>query len=108
MNRAFTLTLVAVLLLLGWSRDVVAVVQSPQQPAANAERERRDQPVTADDLRILQKADELLSGESVWNRQDDRDCDDDEKTVKRSLFCALQRACFDVLGDYDHRRVALQ
>ena len=29
-------------------------------------------------------------------------------TGRRSLFCALQKACIDVLGVYDHRRVALQ
>ena len=70
--------------------------------------EQRDQPATNDDLRILQKAEELLKDESVWNRMDDRECDDDEATGKRSLFCALQKACLDVLGAYDHRRVALQ
>jgi hypothetical protein len=26
----------------------------------------------------------------------------------RSLFCALQKACIEVLGAYEHRRVALQ
>jgi predicted enzyme related to lactoylglutathione lyase len=88
--------------------DVAAAVQSPQLTATNEERERRDQPVTADDVRILQKADELLGTEAVWNRQDDRECADDEKTGKRSLFCALHKASVDVLGDYDHRRVALQ
>ena len=31
-----------------------------------------------------------------------------EATGKRSLFCALQKACIDVLGAYDHRRAALQ
>ena len=53
-------------------------------------------PATADDLRILTKAADLLKDESVWNRPDDRQCEDDEKTGKRSLFCALQRACIDV------------
>ena len=72
------------------------------------ELERRDQPVTNDDLRILLKTAELLRDESMWNRKDDRECDDDEATGKRSLFCALQKACIDVLGAYDHRRVALQ
>ena len=70
--------------------------------------ERRDQPVTNDDLRILLRADELLKDESLWNRRDDRECDDDEASGKRSLFCALQKACIDILGAYDHRRVALQ
>jgi hypothetical protein len=76
--------------------------------SCGAELEQRDQPVTDDDLRILSKADEILKDESVWNRNDDRVCDDDESTGKRSLFCALQKACIDVLGEYDHRRVALQ
>ncbi len=81
---------------------------APQITATSADLERRDQPVTNDDLRILQRASELLKDESVWNRADDRACEDDEKTGKRSLFCALQKACVDVLGTYDHRRVALQ
>jgi hypothetical protein len=37
-----------------------------------------------------------------------RECQDDEATGKRSLFCALQKACIDAIGRYDHRRVALQ
>jgi hypothetical protein len=68
----------------------------------------RDLPVSAEDLRILARADALLKGESVWNRQDDRECQDDEAAGKRSLFCALQKACIDVLGHYEHRRAALQ
>jgi hypothetical protein len=36
--------------------------------------ESRDQPVTADDLRILRRADALLGDASVWNRHDDRVC----------------------------------
>ena len=64
--------------------------------------------VSAEDLRILARADALLKDESVWNRQDDRECQDDEAAGKRSLFCALQKACIDVLGHYEHRRAALQ
>ena len=93
--------------------DVGAAVQrsqqqTPQKTATSQELEQRDQPVTHEDLRILQKTWALLKDESVWNRKDDRECDDDEATGKRSLFCALQKACIDVLGKYDHRRVALQ
>ena len=39
--------------------------------------ERRGRPVTSEDLRILTRADEILRDESVWNRQDDRECTDD-------------------------------
>ena len=102
----------AVLLLAAWGRDVVGAVELVQQiqqlTPDRPEQESRDQPVTEDDLRILLRADDLLKDESVWNRKDDRECADDEATGKRSLFCALQRACVDVLGTYDHRRVALQ
>jgi hypothetical protein len=110
MKWTLAVGLVAVVLVSG--PDVGAAVQPPQQTPqktpTTAELERRDQPVTNDDLRILLKTDELLKDESVWNRKDDRECEDDEATGKRSLFCALQKACIDVLGAYDHRRVALQ
>ena len=68
--------------------------------------EQRDQPVTKDDLLILRRADEILSDESKWNRKDDRACKPEDKTW--SLFCALQKATVEVLGKYDHRRVAIQ
>ena len=110
MKRTLAVRLVVMFLLLGlgWSVGAAVQQQTPQKTATSAELERRDQPVTDDDLRILLKAEELLKDESVWNRKDDRECTDDEATGKRSLFCALQKACIDVLGIYDHRRVALQ
>ena len=85
----------------------VSARQSAPTPSRE-ELERRDQPVTKDDLLILEKAAALLGTETAWNRQDDRECADDEASGKRSLFCALQKASIDVLGKYDHRRAALQ
>lgn len=110
MGRAVMLGFTLVVAVIGAIGDVDAASQQqvPQLTATSPELERRDQVVTADDLRILVKAAELLKDESVWNRADDRECKDDEMTGKRSLFCALQKACIDVLGTYDHRRVALQ
>jgi len=110
MTRMLAVGLVIGSLALGRS---VAVATPPTQPAAQItpttdDLERRDRPATDDDLRILLKAHELLNNDAVWNRKDDRECVDDEATGKRSLFCALQKACIDVLGVYDHRRVALQ
>ena len=61
-----------------------------------AELERRDRPAERDDLRILRRAEELLHAESVWNRDDDRVCSDDERAGARSLFCALHQASLDV------------
>ena len=59
----------------------------PTTPAA----EQRNQAVTVEDLRILERAAELLKDESMWNRADDRECKDDEASGKRSLFCVLQK-----------------
>ena len=79
-----------------------------------AQYEVRDLPVTVQDLQTLERAAALLGSESAWNRNDDRQCADDEAIDKRSLFCALQRASADVYGSHDpykvadHRRVALQ
>ena len=112
MKRVLVLVIVAGPIVLGSARGFDVAARQPQQAApptaTSPELERRDLPVTNEDLRILLKADELLRDESVWNRKDDRECVDDEANGKRSLFCALQKACIDVTGAYDHRRVALQ
>ena len=68
--------------------------------------EDREQPVSAQDLAILDEADAILSNESTWNRKDTRECPPDAKSF--SLFCSLQKASIAVLGTYDHRRAALQ
>ena len=103
---------VTILLALGLARNATsqtpATTPPPQITATSPELEEREQPVSAEDVAILLRADALLSSAAVWNRADDRDCRDDEATGKRSLFCALEKACTDVLGTYDHRRVALQ
>ena len=70
--------------------------------------ESREQPMTEADLRILQRADVLLKDPASWNHYDDRLCDDDEATGKRSLFCALKKADTEELGSYEHRNIALQ
>src|SRR5262245_30038041 len=68
----------------------------------------RNMEVTRQDEQILLRAEELLEDESQWNRQDERYCVDDEKTGKRSLFCALHEATVEVLGTYQHRQAALE
>ena len=105
---ALVLAAIAAAVAMGRGPDVLSWAQTASLPATSSDLERRDQPVTADDVRILTRAAELLKDESAWNRADDRECADDEATGKRSLFCALQKACIEVLGKYDHRRVALQ
>ena len=73
---------------------------------SSPELERRDQPVTADDLRILNRANQILSTPAVWNRHDTRICKPADHTW--SLFCALQVAAVDVLGKESYRAVAIQ
>jgi len=75
-------------------------------PEASPAYEQRDQPVTDEDLEILLRADEILADESKWDRQDDRVCRPDDTAW--SLLCALQKASVETLGEYQHRRVALQ
>src|SRR5258708_31821700 len=48
--------------------------------------ERPNQPATAADLQILEKADTLLAAESFWNRKDDKICDADDRSHKWSLY----------------------
>ena len=86
----------------GLSRPARQITQTSPQ------LEQRDQTVTPDDVAILARAQALLKNSSSWNRADDRECKDDDASGKRSLFCALEKACIEVLGSYDHRRVALQ
>jgi len=90
-----TVVVLTVVVVASWARQQMAV-------------ESRDQAVTENDLRILQRADSLLKDVSVWNRHDDRACADDEAVGKWSLFCALQKADREILGEYQHRNVALQ
>ena len=68
--------------------------------------EERGQPVSIEDLEILDRADQLLANETIWNRNDTRECPSGASTL--SLYCALYAACTEVLGTYDHRRVAIQ
>jgi hypothetical protein len=77
-----------------------------RQDLSSAELERRDQPVTDEDLKILRRASEVLSSPTVWNRHDTRECHPSDKTW--SLFCALEKASREVLKEYRHREVALQ
>jgi hypothetical protein len=107
-STLFVTMLLTVALSRATESQALAAAKAPQITATSPESEQRDQPVTADDVAILARADALLSSAAVWNRTDERECKDDEATGKRSLFCALEKACIDVLGSYDHRRVALQ
>ena len=53
------------------------------------------------DLEILRRADDLLSDPAKWNKNDDRECDDDIANGNYSLNCALIKATEDVVGSYN-------
>ena len=63
-------------------------------------------PVTKADLRIVQRAREILNSQSEWNRADTRVCPADAKTF--SLDCALEKATNEVSGMFEHRGAAMQ
>ena len=70
--------------------------------------ERPNQPATAADLQIIERADALLADESFWNRKDDKLCDDDDRSKKWSLYCVLEAACRDAAVSCEHTQVASQ
>jgi hypothetical protein len=71
-------------------------------------QEDRDLVFDSTDLKIIQRANFLFSDKSTWNKDDDRECEDDIAEGKYSLFCALFKASIDVSGEYIHRRPAIQ
>ena len=64
-------------------------------------------PVSDTDVRILARARELLSGPTVWNRHDDRACEDGAKQNSWSLYCAFYQASMDVAGAFLPARPAM-
>jgi hypothetical protein len=60
------------------------------------------------DLTIIERADAVLSDSLKWNKSDDRECADDIETGNYSLFCTLYKASIEIMGEYVHRRAAMQ
>ena len=63
-------------------------------------------PPSGDDIRIIQRALDILADDSKWNRQDDRQCQ--PRPVKWSVFCALIQATEENVGSVHYRQPALQ
>jgi len=76
--------------------------------AQDTTKEDRNLVFDSSDLKIIQRADSLLSSSSIWNKQDDRECSDDISTGHYSLYCALYKASIEITGVYVHRRAAMQ
>jgi hypothetical protein len=58
------------------------------------------------DQKIVRDAEVILSTEAAWNRADNRECPTSATTW--SIYCALEKATFDVTGGSHHRRPALE
>jgi len=63
-------------------------------------------PASDDDLRIVQRARQILGSEASWNRADNRQCPPTAKTL--SLYCALEKATQDVTGTFEHRGLVME
>jgi hypothetical protein len=60
------------------------------------------------DLKILDRALELLGDGKGWNKVDNRVCDSEAYPYKWSLFCALHQASIEIGSEYQHLRPAIQ
>lgn len=78
------------------------------QKTGDTTEENRNLLFDSTDLKIIQRADSILSDSSKWNKQDDRECEDDIANKKYSFYCALYKASVDIAGEYIHRRPAMQ
>ena len=63
-------------------------------------------PVSEADVRIVQRAREILDSPVKWNRKDNRECPATETTY--SLYCALEKATGEVSKKFEHRGAAMQ
>ena len=77
------------------------LLAAPQADDSNAHP-----PVGWNDVRILQRAEQILDSPAKWNRNDNRNCPADAKTF--SLYCAIERATDEITGHFAHREAAMQ
>lgn len=63
-------------------------------------------PVSKDDIRIVQRASEILNSPAKWDRADNRECPAAQTTY--SLYCALEKATEEISNKFEHRGAAMQ
>ena len=83
-----------------------AQVPSDKTPNPSADDSEVRPPVTNADLKIVERAQEILNSPSKWNRAATRICPPEAKTF--SLYCALEKATVEVSGNFTHRGAAMQ
>ena len=68
--------------------------------------ESKQAPPSEIDLEILIAASEMISSVDMWDREDDRNCENDSGTL--SVYCALAKSTAHFMGRYQHRQPAMQ
>jgi hypothetical protein len=79
-------------------------VTDPYAPMSRAVKTASE--IAADDLRIAQRARQILSSQAIWNRADNRQCPPKARVI--SLYCALEKATMEVTGSFDHRGTVME
>jgi hypothetical protein len=86
---------------------ISAVSQAPPQTTQTQADDSEARPaVTKADLEIVEHARKILDSPAKWNRADNRNCPSDQTTF--SLYCALEKATYEVTGSFAHRGAAMQ
>jgi hypothetical protein len=87
---------------------ILALILQSAQGQDTSTTENRALIFDSTDLKIIQRADAILTDSTKWNKKDDRECQDDISTGYYSLYCAFYKASIEIAGEYVHRRAALQ
>ncbi len=104
MGKRTRIFLSVAILFFAASTNAQTPLDKPAQPAADDSEAQP--PVTKADLQIVDHAQKILDSPSKWNRADTRKCPDTAKTF--SLYCALEKATYEVTGSFAHRGAAMQ
>ena len=84
----------------------ISVANMPIAAAQSSDDSQSRPPVSKSDVEIVQKARQILNSPEKWNRADNRRCPTTE--TKFSLYCALEKATYDVTQQFAHRGAAMQ
>lgn len=85
---------------------LVASVSLAAQESKPSDSSDANPPVSLEDIRIVRRASEILNSPTRWNRADSRECPATETTY--SLYCALQKATFEISHQFEHRGAVMQ
>jgi hypothetical protein len=85
---------------------VLGALALSAQDSKSSDESNANPPVTQADLRIVQRAREILDSPAKWNRADNRECPAEQRTY--SLYCALEKATLEISHKFEHRGAVMQ